>query len=183
MRKDEYLSVLADRLKVLTIEEYNDTMEYYKEYFEEAGEDKESEVIKELGDVEELAKKIIKENLGEELSSNENMANQGLSTGWKVAIIVLTFPVWIGLICGVAGIVFGFGAGAIGCFVGGIACIIAGFATLGASGATCLLFVGVGLIIIAVSLMLMMASVGIAQLLGKLCKLIFGKKTKQKCLI
>lgn len=62
MRKDEYLNILSDRLKVLPAEEYRDIMEYYTEYFAEAGEENEEEVITELGDVEELAKRILSEN-------------------------------------------------------------------------------------------------------------------------
>lgn len=65
MRKDEYLNILSDRLNVLPADEYRDIMEYYREYFEDAGEENEENVIRELGDVEELAKRIIKENMDE----------------------------------------------------------------------------------------------------------------------
>ena len=194
MRKDEYLNILSDRLRVLPLEEYNDIMEYYKEYFEDAGVENEEKVINELGDVEELAKKIINENMP--ISNIQNgmyierdipygqnsqpyneykQTSQGLSTGWKVAITILTFPIWIGIV----GAIFG--------LIAGITCIVVGCMTIGASVATCILLVGGGLISIAISLGFLMATVGIIQLLAKLFKMIFGKKAEvtleKKCIL
>jgi len=217
MRKDEYLQILSDRLSVLPADEHRDIMEYYKEYFEEAGEDNEEDVIRELGNVEELAANILKEN--GRLYNKENelynkvsqpyttqngtytqanipygqqeqtynyingqqympyeTQNTGLSTGWKVAIAILTFPIWFGIVTAIFGVIFGFGAGAFTCFFAGISVIIAGFATIGAGTGTFMLFVGAGFIVIAVSLLLLMGCVGLCQLVSKLVKLIFGQK-------
>lgn len=82
MRKDEYLNILSARLNVLPADEYTDIMEYYKEYFEEAGEENEEDVISELGDVEELAKKIIKENMGDE-GVNSSMTSQTYTSNYE----------------------------------------------------------------------------------------------------
>ena len=231
MRKDEYLNILSDRLNVLPADEYRDN----KEYFEEAGEDNEEEVIRELGDVEELARRIIRENMGDRVVSqpmssetygagnglyndrsklyNQNTQpynaqngaythmnmpysqnnepytqingqpyvpyqseNSGLSTGWKVVIAILTSPLWIGLVIGALGIIFGFGVASVACFFSGIASIIAGIAIVGTSFATCMLFVGGGFIAIAVALGLLMATVSLARLVVKAFKAIFGKK-------
>ena len=62
MNKNEYLNILAQRLSVLPSEEYNNTMQYYTEYFEDAGMENENAVIEELGDVNQLAERILKEN-------------------------------------------------------------------------------------------------------------------------
>lgn len=206
MRKDEYLNILSDRLRVLPLEEYNDIMEYYKEYFEDAGVENEEKVINELGDVEELAKKIINENMP--ISNIQNgmyierdipygqnsqpyneykQTSQGLSTGWKVAITILTFPIWIGIVGAIFGLIIGFGAAFIAGLIAGITCIVVGCMTIGASVATCILLVGGGLISIAISLGFLMATVGIIQLLAKLFKMIFGKKAEvtleKKCVL
>lgn len=62
---NSYLNELS-RLLVnqLSPEEYNNVMQYYTEYFADAGIEKQEEVIKELGTPEELAAKIIAENKG-----------------------------------------------------------------------------------------------------------------------
>lgn len=59
---NSYLNDLS-RLLVnqLSPEEYNNVMQYYTEYFADAGIEKQEEVIKELGTPEELASKIIAE--------------------------------------------------------------------------------------------------------------------------
>lgn len=228
MRKDEYLNILSDRLNVLPADEYRDIMEYYKEYFEEAGKDNEEEVIRDLGDVEELARRIIRENMGDRMAGqpvnpetygagkgiyNQNTQayntqngaythmnmpysqnnepytqingqpyapyqpkSSGLSTGWKVVIAILTSPLWLGLVIGALGIIFGFGFTSVACFFAGIASIIAGIAIVGASFATCIFFVGVGFIIIAVALGFLMATVSLARLVIKAFNAIFGKK-------
>lgn len=242
MRRDEYLQILSDRLRVLPGDEYKDTMEYYTEYFEEAGEENEEAVIRELGDVEELAKRVIQENMGEQhvtynqtygqqqmptpeyaygqqqmptpeyaygqatgqsfngygYNSNQPQGaypinngqpyynpynqpqQQGLSTGWKVVIAIISFPIWGGLVAGVIGLILGLGGAAVGCFIGGMATIVAGFAVLGSSGATCVLAIGSGLLVMAIALGFLMGTIGIAQLVGKAISAIFGKRKQQK---
>lgn len=196
MRKDEYLSILSERLRVLPAEEYNDIMEYYKEYFEDAGSENEEAVIKELGDVEVLAKKIISENMSSNNSQNGTYVNgdafyaqsgqsyvpyqqeQGTKNGinGKALIAILTIPLWIGLIAGLFGVVFGLGVASVGCIIAGIVCIITGCTLLGTSVGTCILFVGVGFIVIAVALGLSMATFSISHLMTKLYRKIFGNK-------
>lgn len=198
MKKDEYLYILSDRLRVLPVEEYNDIMEYYKEYFEEAGVENEENVINELGDVEALAKKIINENmpLGDaqngmyirsEVSYVQNgqqyteyqQTSQGVPTSLKVIIIILGLPILIGIASAIVGLVVGFGVAFIAGLVAGICCIGVGFMTLSSSAATFVMLIGGGLITIAISLGFLMATVGIIQLSVKLIKAMFGKKSEQ----
>lgn len=49
MNREEYLKRLSFLLKDLPKEEIEDAIAYYEDYFEEAGEEKEEQVIKELG--------------------------------------------------------------------------------------------------------------------------------------
>ncbi len=201
MRKDEYLSILSERLRVLPAEEYNDIMEYYKEYFEDAGIENEEAVVRELGDVELLAKKIISENMPSATSQNGAYVNgnafypqggqpyvpyqqqdQGTKNGisTKALIAILTFPLWIGIVAGLFGVVFGFGVASIACLIAGIACIITGCTLLGTSVATCMLFVGAGFIVIAVALGFAMATFSISHLMTKLYRKIFGNKKSEE---
>lgn len=68
---NNYLNDLS-RLLVnqLSPEEYNNVMQYYTEYFADAGIEKQEEVIKELGTPEELAAKIIAEYKGRQEEEN-----------------------------------------------------------------------------------------------------------------
>lgn len=57
MTREEYLSALSENITTLTNDEKMEAMQYYTDYFEDAGDDK--KVMKELGSPEELAKTIM----------------------------------------------------------------------------------------------------------------------------
>ena len=63
MNREEYLKRLSFLLKDLPEEEIEDAIAYYEDYFEEAGEDKEEQVIRELGSPEKIAKMISRESI------------------------------------------------------------------------------------------------------------------------
>ncbi|NLL93193.1 MAG: DUF1700 domain-containing protein [Clostridiales bacterium] len=88
MSKYEYLNILQERLRVLPEEERTSVLQYYTEYFEDAGIDNEDRVVSELGDVNILADKIIKESgicedtFGKNYAPNMNMnVNTGYAQG------------------------------------------------------------------------------------------------------
>lgn len=58
MTAQEYIKTLRNNLKGMSEEEKDNIVEYYTEYFEEAGMDKENEVIEELGNPKTLAIKL-----------------------------------------------------------------------------------------------------------------------------
>lgn len=60
MNKDEYLKELKSFIRSLTNEEQSEAIQYYSDYFDEAGDDE--KVIGELGSPEDLAKTIIEKN-------------------------------------------------------------------------------------------------------------------------
>jgi uncharacterized membrane protein len=57
MTREEYLNELNKALKRIPKEERENAISYYREYFEDAGD--EQEVIRELGEPKELARKIL----------------------------------------------------------------------------------------------------------------------------
>ena len=69
MNREEYLKRLSFLLKDLPKEEIEDAIAYYEDYFEEAGEEKEEQVIKELGSPEKIAKMIRDSVQGNQASS------------------------------------------------------------------------------------------------------------------
>ena len=61
MNKNEFLSQLEKFLSDLPEEERREAMEYYVEYFDEAGPEKETDVLKEFGSPKEVADRIHEE--------------------------------------------------------------------------------------------------------------------------
>ncbi len=49
MNRNEYMQRLKDRLRRLPKEDYNKALSYFTEYFEEAGQENESQAIEDLG--------------------------------------------------------------------------------------------------------------------------------------
>lgn len=84
MTRDEYLNQLKNKLLSLTSDEQAEAMQYYSDYFDEAGDDE--KVINELGTPDELAETIIekfanalvdtkKENDSESADTKSNSSN------------------------------------------------------------------------------------------------------------
>ncbi len=182
MNKNEYLGILSQRLSVLPIDEYNNIMEYYSEYFEEAGADNEANVMAELGDVNQLADRILKENgqyggpvYNQAYSQPYNqpqgqmynppygqpyqVPKSGLSTGMKVFLAIVTIPLWIVFVA----LIFSFGVASVSILASSLLTIIAGLAVMGAYFGTGMAFVGSGFIMIAVGMGLLMACKGISH--------------------
>lgn len=57
MTRAQYLKAIKNNIQSLTIDEQNEALQYYSDYFEDAGDDK--KVMEELGTPEEVAKQII----------------------------------------------------------------------------------------------------------------------------
>ncbi len=90
MNKNEFLRQLETLLMDFPEEERREAMEYYVEYFDEAGPEKEDEVLKELGSPQKVATHIREELAGKELISSDSFASgQDKTSGWKIACIVL----------------------------------------------------------------------------------------------
>jgi len=59
MTRAEFMRELRERLARLPAEERNAALSYYEEYFDEAGPDREQEVIRELGSPASVASRIL----------------------------------------------------------------------------------------------------------------------------
>lgn len=69
MTKNEYLARLKSCLECIDISEREAAIQFYTEYFEDAGEENIAKVIEELGSPEKLAREIIKQSAGGEAAS------------------------------------------------------------------------------------------------------------------
>lgn len=111
MNKEQYLECLRSNLRNIPEEEMNNIMEYYREYFEDAGVEKEQVVIAELGRPELLASKISADYVIKDIENNESIKNvtqvkRGLSNMWVILLAIFASPIWLPLGIAVAAVVF-----------------------------------------------------------------------------
>ncbi len=79
MNRQEYMSQLAYLLQDMPESEKNDVLQYYEDYFEEAGEEQEESVIHTLGSPERLAA-MIKDGIR---SGQENSHGEYTDSGYR----------------------------------------------------------------------------------------------------
>jgi len=68
MTREEYLTALKNNIQTLTLDEQSEALQYYSDYFDDAGDD--AKVMEELGSPEEVAK-VIKERFSNTLVEKE----------------------------------------------------------------------------------------------------------------
>lgn len=78
MNKNEFLKKLELLLQDLSEKERDDAIQYYYDYFEDAGEDKVESVICELGSPEQVAQ-VIRISINDESTSNGSYGESGYS--------------------------------------------------------------------------------------------------------
>lgn len=182
MNKDEFLKRLEELLQDIDATEKEEALNYYRDYFEDAGVEHEQEIIKELESPEKVAQ-IIKEGLGifEEdanRSNNEihqyNEKNTRILKGIIVILLVLLILPTVG---GIGGLI----VSAIGLFIGivcvgifgtfGLLCAVVALAIVAihlfingliAGGLICL---GVGLLLVSLSYLTSLMTVSLFKYL------------------
>ena len=69
MTRDEYMTALKNNIQSLTVDEQNEALQYYSDYFDDADDD--AKVMEELGTPEEVAK-VIRERFSNTLVKDSN---------------------------------------------------------------------------------------------------------------
>ena len=77
MTRQEYMEELKKYLKRLPKEDYDNAIEYFSEYFDEAGSENEQQVMEELGEPREAARELLLNLLQESVGGGKD------STGGK----------------------------------------------------------------------------------------------------
>ena len=206
MNREEYMRRLEEALTDITPFEKEEAIQYYNDYFDDAGVENEEEVMNSLGTPEKLAETIKKEQTDAQESVDEILETtvqeedkkNKLSGGTIALIVVLSIlasPFIVAAVVSVLGAVIGIIAGifsaiaALGsiflAFIGiVIVCMISAVAVGAISPLGALVFAGFGIMMIGISIFLLMAIVwlfGIAvpwvvKQIIKLWKKIFDKK-------
>lgn len=175
--KEQYLRELEARLSNrMSPQELQNVLKYYREYFDEAGPDKLTNVIDELGSPAALVRRIMGEPTIEEQGRDEYeepQANYPPPTHYYrrgipiIAAIFLTMiiaPVLLGLGCAV----FGLGVGGVAAAGAGVFCAFTGFAQIFVYGIpSVMVFVGGGMLAAGIGILLLALTVVCAKLLWR----------------
>lgn len=198
MNRNEFMRRLEILLSDISKEERDEALQYYRDYFEDAGAEHEAEVIRELESPEKVAE-TIKADLKREFQDVQEPPKT--SNGLKILLIVLIvligapiiLPVGFGLVVAVLGIViaaFSFFAGlvlgAVAIMGAGLVAIVVGIPLLVVALPAGLLSVGSGLLIFVVGLIGTAATVKLCmvmypamfRILVNICRWPFHHKAK-----
>ena len=99
MNKKEFLNQLSRKLRGLPKVEFDDALNYYTEYFLDAGVSEDEDVIPLVGTVDEVAKKIIDEATDKQIvkAKKEGGVKNNSKALWLILIGILAAPAAIPL--------------------------------------------------------------------------------------
>lgn len=174
MTKNDYLQQLDKYLRKLPHQDYQEAMDYFTEYFDEAGPSNESQVIQELGSPKDAAKDIIHNILDEKSDRDYANSKSRLALIWIAILACLLNPfswallavVFTILATGVAMILIFFMLGIAGA-ISGIAIFIDGLTYLGSTWAGSLIGIGIGMLFAGFACLLILATSEASKWLGR----------------
>lgn len=94
MNRKEYLQKLEKHLKHLPKEDFQDTLDYFNEHFDEAGPENEQAIIQELGTPKEAARDILAHLYNKEKSEKKPNTRNMV---WLIILSILAAPIGIPL--------------------------------------------------------------------------------------
>ena len=180
MTRKEYMEQLKKYLKRLPKEDYDNAIEYFSEYFDEAGLQKEQQVMKELGEPKEAARELLLNLLQESVENDQDIVEEkaavqpeAASGGKKrspgkiilLAILVLcASPVSLALLVGVlavllavvitaTAVIFSLGITSIAATAGGIVTVGFGATLVLKSAAAACMMIGGGFLMAGIGIL------------------------------
>lgn len=197
MNKQDFMKELNDKLHKLPEEEKNNALKYYEEYFEEAGDDKELNILEELGSPSNIASQIIADFAIKETQSDQKKSKSGISNIWIVILAIfaspIALPIAIAIVCvifalvvTILALIFAFGITAFALCISGILCFIMSFGLVTTDISTMIFFIGYGMFSTGLGICFCVLTVAIYKkafnsITRKLSKLILrGKKNDEK---
>lgn len=180
MTRQEYMEQLKKYLKRLPKEDYENAIEYFSEYFDEAGPQKEQQVMKELGEPKEAARELLLNLLQESVENDQDIVEEKaavqpeVASGGKkrspgkiilLAILVLcASPVSLALLVGVlavllavvitaTAVIFSLGITSIAATAGGIVTVGFGATLVLKSAAAACMMIGGGFLMAGIGIL------------------------------
>ncbi len=179
MNRQEFMRRLEELLKRIPASEREEALQYYNDYFDDAGPENEANVIRELGSPEQVAQKIAPEQFKEKIEPEQTGLGQPAPVvvkktggGWKVLAIILLcillapiiIPLGIAVLAVLVSVIVAVVAVCFGIVVAGVAILVAGIVVIGTglvklfvTPAVGLAVSGVGLLLFALGILLSLA--------------------------
>ena len=179
MTRTEYIAKLTKYLRKLPQKDYEEALEYFMEYFEEAGPENEAQVIAELGTPKEAAHEVISRLLDEKIIEEKSSLRNKTTILWIAILAVLASPValpillfFLAMIMTLLMIIFAVIVTALALtfalLISGVYTFFTSFSLLSVSLASTLFRLGVGLLMFGGALFLFLISFEICKLIVKL---------------
>ena len=178
MTREEYLRQLQHYLKRLPKEDYDSAMEYFTEYFEEAGPEGEQAVIAELGTPKQAASELLRNLLNEQIVQPRERRSVGAVL--MIALLAIcAAPIALPLAIAATAILFALVLviasavlcvlllGVCGILVSG-KLILIGLASAGSSVPGMCMLLGLGLLGIGLGILLSMVLIALCRMIGLL---------------
>lgn len=194
MTREEYLRQLQHYLKRLPKEDYDSAMEYFTEYFEEAGPEGEQAVIAELGTPKQAASELLRNLLNEQIVQPRERRSVG-SVLMIALLAICAAPIALPLAIAATAILFALVLviasavlcvlllGVCGILVGG-KLILIGLASAGSSVPGMCMLLGLGLLGIGLGILLSMVLIALCRMIGllllRLIQWILGRRTANR---
>ena len=183
MTKTEYIAKLTKYLRKLPQQDYEEAIEYFMEYFEEAGPENEARVIAELGTPKEAAHEVISRLLDEKIIEDKSSLRNKTTILWIAILAVLASPValpillfFLAMIVTLLMIIFAVIVTALALtfalLISGVYTFFTSFSLLSVSLASTLFGGGLGLLMFGGALLLLLISFEICKLIVKLIALL-----------
>ena len=183
MTRTEYIAKLTKYLRKLPQKDYEEALEYFMEYFEEAGPENEAQVIAELGTPKEAAHEVISRLLDEKIIEDKSSLRNKTTILWIAILAVLASPValpillfFLAMIVTLLMIIFAVIVTALALtfalLISGVYTFFTSFSLLSISLASTLFGGGLGLLMFGGALLLLLISFEICKLIVKLITLL-----------
>ena len=183
MTRTEYIAKLTKYLRKLPQQDYEEAIEYFMEYFEEAGPENEARVIAELGTPKEAAHEVISRLLEEKIVEDKSSLRNKTTILWIAILAVLASPValpillfFLAMIVTLLMIIFAVIVTALALtfalLISGVYTFFTSFSLLSVSLASTLFGGGLGLLMFGGALLLLLISFEICKLIVKLIALL-----------
>ncbi len=190
MNKKQYLKELSGYLSKLPANEYEDSMNYFEELFDEVGESGEQELMNKLGTPKEVADEILFDLSGDSSEKRQpkrdvNETKKSSKIGLIILLLILASPVllllgvtFIPVMLGLLFAVFSIGFAAVIIFIVFIIIIIKlfalGFVSIVLSPAGALFLIGAGLVGVAFVLLGFVVILALWRILKWFCSSVYS---------
>lgn len=180
MNKHEFLAALRRKLKKLPYAEVENAINYYEEYFNEAGKENEQQVLMQLGSPDLIASKIMGEYV---INETKTTSGSGGKSPWLIILAIIASPIALSVAVTAAALVFAafvtyfaFGVSGVALIAGGVFSVMLSVRMIFTEFPTALFFFGFGLFSFSAGVAILLGSVklskvsgiGLQKMLGKL---------------